>query len=174
VLEISSVLSCAGLVFADSRGGDDRTEQNNRTPVTVTDCNTDVSLIWTCQFKYPVQRGDCSSPMSSRRSGFYPRAFCVVRTVALLTSAASQKLQLRRHGLTALRENNRSLCDVTWLCATEWRDNYCTLMCFQFMYILFLCYCWLAFIEAVNIGQQQQQQQQHYQQWTTRSVRGAG
>jgi len=124
------------------------------------------SLIWTCEFKYRVQRGDCRSLISSRRSCFYPGAFVLCAQwhfspTTLSSSPASQKLQLPtdmaspRYG-----RNNTSLCYVTWLRATEWWDNYCTLMCFQFMCILFLYYCSPAFIEAVNIVQQQQQQQQ--------------
>jgi hypothetical protein len=133
----------------------------------------DMSLTWTCQFKYPVLRGDCRSPMSSRRSGFSPRAFvlcaqCYLSLTTLNSSAASQKLQLHTNMASPrYGRNSTSLCDVTWLCATEWCDNYWTLMCFQFMCILFLYCCWLAFIEAVNIGwwwwwwrRRRQQQQQ--------------
>jgi len=121
-----------------------------------------MSLIWTCQFKYPVQSGDCRSPVFSSTSGFYPRAFVLCAhwhfsLATLSSSAARQKLQ--RHtdmASTRYGRNNTSLCDVAWLRASEWWDNYRTLMCFQFMCILFLCYCWLALIEAVHIGQHQQ------------------
>ena len=59
----------------------------------------DMSLIGTCQLKYPVQRVECRSPMFSSRSGFYPRAFVLCAhwnfSLATLSSfAASQKLQL--------------------------------------------------------------------------------
>ena len=85
--------------------------------------------------------------------GSIPGRLCYAHTGS---SAASQKLQLHTDMASPHYErNNTSLCDVAWLCATEWCDNYCTLMCFQFTCILFLYYCWLAFIEAVHSGHQQ-------------------